>query len=211
MKKAIVTIGLFSLVMVLTSFSSNEEITTTTKKDNKAEAFKTFSHCSITSFQEVEEIFNITKDLDCTTIYPDGSRPRQTINYGYRITLSSIEYILDKLYLVLEHHPEKAQSYIDYRNTIIKRIIDIHEKNLDFERRNPVRYYSKEPRKRTRSASRVNQSKDVFTGKPIDVSTGIAKAIKPKKETIAQRKAKLLGGKAVSFAFNGLKISEHNE
>ena len=46
---------------------------------------------------------------------------------------------------------------------------------------------------------------------PIDVSTGIAKAIKPKKETIAQRKAKLLGDKAVSFAFNGLKISEHNE
>jgi hypothetical protein len=40
MKKAIVTIGLFSLVMVLTSFSSNEEITTTTKKDNKAEVFK---------------------------------------------------------------------------------------------------------------------------------------------------------------------------
>lgn len=40
MKKSIVTIGLFSLVMVLTSFNSNEEITTTTKKDNKAEVFK---------------------------------------------------------------------------------------------------------------------------------------------------------------------------
>lgn len=150
-----------------------------------------------------DAIESYIKDLDCTTIYPDGSRPRQTINYGYRITLSSIEYILDKAYLILEYHPEKAQSYIDYRNSIIKRIIDIHEKNLDFERRNPVRYYSKKPRKRTRSASRVNQSKDV--------STDIAKAIKPKKETIAQRKAKLLGGKAVSFAFNGLKISEHNE
>ena len=85
-----------------------------------------------------DAIESYIKDLDCTTIYPDGSRPRQTINYGYRITLSSIEYILDKLYLVLEHHPEKAQSYIDYRNSIIKRIIDIHEKNLDFERRNPV-------------------------------------------------------------------------
>lgn len=77
-----------------------------------------------------DAIESYIKDLDCTTIYPDGSRPRQTINYGYRITLSSIEYILDKLYLVLEHHPEKAQSYIDYRNTIIKRIIDIHEKIL---------------------------------------------------------------------------------
>ena len=40
MKKAIVTIGLFSLVMVLTSFNSNEEITSVTKKDNKAEVFK---------------------------------------------------------------------------------------------------------------------------------------------------------------------------
>ena len=40
MKKAIVTIGLFSLVMVLTSFTSNEEITSVTKKDNKAEVFK---------------------------------------------------------------------------------------------------------------------------------------------------------------------------
>jgi hypothetical protein len=40
MKKATVTIGLFSLVMVLTSFNSNEEITSTTKKENKAEVFK---------------------------------------------------------------------------------------------------------------------------------------------------------------------------
>ena len=40
MKKAITTIGLFSLVMVLTSFTSNEEIITTTKNDNKAEIFK---------------------------------------------------------------------------------------------------------------------------------------------------------------------------
>lgn len=40
MKKAIVTIGLFSLVMVLTSFNSNEEINSVTKKDNKAEVFK---------------------------------------------------------------------------------------------------------------------------------------------------------------------------
>lgn len=39
MKKAILTIGLFSLVMVLTSFTSNEEVTSTTN-DSKAEVFK---------------------------------------------------------------------------------------------------------------------------------------------------------------------------
>lgn len=38
MKKAILTIGLFSLVMVLTSFTSNEEVTSTS--DNKSEVFK---------------------------------------------------------------------------------------------------------------------------------------------------------------------------
>lgn len=128
-----------------------------------------------------DAIESYIKDLDCTTIYDDGSRPRQTINYGYRIAISSIEYILDQLYLVLEEHPEKAQDYIDYRNNIIKKVINIHEKNIDFERRNPVRYYTKESRKRTRSSSRVNTAKDIFTNNAIDVSTGIAKAIKTKK------------------------------
>lgn len=37
MKKAILTIGLFSLVMVLTSFTSNEEVTST---NDKAQVFK---------------------------------------------------------------------------------------------------------------------------------------------------------------------------
>jgi hypothetical protein len=40
MKKAILSIGSFSLVMVLTSFTSNEKITSTTKNDNKVEVFK---------------------------------------------------------------------------------------------------------------------------------------------------------------------------
>ncbi|RDI56946.1 hypothetical protein [Flavobacterium glaciei] len=39
MKKAILTIGLFSLVMVLTSFTSTEKVTSTTN-DSKSEVFK---------------------------------------------------------------------------------------------------------------------------------------------------------------------------
>lgn len=39
MKKAILTIGLFSLVMVLTSFTSTEQVTSTTN-DSKSEVFK---------------------------------------------------------------------------------------------------------------------------------------------------------------------------
>ncbi len=40
MKKAIVTIGLFSFALVLTSFTSNGQITTIQKKDSKTEIFK---------------------------------------------------------------------------------------------------------------------------------------------------------------------------
>lgn len=40
MKKAIVTIGLFSFAMVLTSFTSNEQSISSQKKDSKAEIFK---------------------------------------------------------------------------------------------------------------------------------------------------------------------------
>ena len=40
MKKAIVTIGLFSFALVLTSFTSNGQITTIQKKESKTEIFK---------------------------------------------------------------------------------------------------------------------------------------------------------------------------
>ena len=40
MKKAIVTIGLFSFALVLTSFTSNGQISTIQKKDSKTEIFK---------------------------------------------------------------------------------------------------------------------------------------------------------------------------
>ena len=40
MKKAIVTIGLFSFAMVLTSFTSKEQSTSSQKKDSKTEIFK---------------------------------------------------------------------------------------------------------------------------------------------------------------------------
>ena len=40
MKKAIVTIGLFSFAMVLTSFTSKEQSVSSQKKDSKTEIFK---------------------------------------------------------------------------------------------------------------------------------------------------------------------------
>lgn len=154
-------------------------------------------------------IYYYLTELDCTKVYADGSRPMQTINFGYKLRLASIEYLLNILYNALAEHPEKAQSYIDYRKTIIDKIKLIHEKNINYEKEHPVLNYTKKRKVSTKSTKQYDRTKDVFTGKPIDVSTGIAKAIKPRKETIAERKVKLLGEKAIKFASNkSFKISE---
>lgn len=153
-------------------------------------------------------IDNYLNELDCTKVYADGGRPMQTINYGYKLRLASIEYLLDHLYLSLAEHPENAQAYIDYRKSIIKKVKLIHEKNINYEKEHPVLYYTKKPKVGTRNIKQYNRTKDVFTGKPIDVSTGTAKAVKPK-VTTSERKVKLLGEKAIKFAFNkSFKISE---
>lgn len=149
------------------------------------------------------------KELDCTTIYDDGSRPRQTVNFGYKLALAAIEYILDDVYNLLNAHPEKAQEYIDYRKSIIDKIKTIHEKNINYEKEHPVLNYTKKRKVSTRNIKQHNRTKDVFTGQPIDVSTGVAKAVKPKKVTASERKVKLLGERAIKFASNkSFKISE---
>lgn len=155
-----------------------------------------------------DAIEHYIKDLDCTTVYEDGSRPRQTIDYGYRITLSSIEYILDKLYLSIESNPEKAQSYIDYRKSIIDKVINAHEKNINFEREFPVRYYIKKSRNCSRSSNRTVKSKDIFTGESVDVSVDSAKTVKPKAKKKDNRKAEFLNSKSINFAFGSFKIKE---
>jgi hypothetical protein len=59
-------------------------------------------------------------------------------------------------------------------------------------------------------AELINQKMSLQVN-PLMLAPVLQRLLSLKKETIAQRKAKLLGGKAVSFVFNGLKISEHNE
>lgn len=149
------------------------------------------------------------KDLDCTRVYSDGGRPMQTINFRYKLCLAAIEYLLDMLYNTLVEHPEKAQSYIDYRKSIINNVKLIHEKNINYEKEHPVLNYTKKSKTSVRRNKQYNKTKDVFTGEPIDVGTGVAKAIKPRKETIADRKTKLLNERAIKFASNkSFKISE---
>lgn len=76
--------------------------------------------------------------IDCTRIYPDGSRPNQTINYQYLTYISRLFYILDK-----SLNSQKPLITKEYYDETINKIKSIHENNLNFEKINPPIVYSK--------------------------------------------------------------------
>ena len=80
---------------------------------------------------EMVALNSLLHDLDCTKIYKDGSRPVQTINYGYKRDIAGFIYIYNKL---CETYPE---CNIDYYAKLVAR----HEENLNFEKNNPPVYY----------------------------------------------------------------------
>ena len=80
---------------------------------------------------------------------------------------------------------------------------EVLKKNELFELENPPVVYSKKVRSNTRKV-RVDKVQSMFDGDTLKVGEKAVKA-KPKKETVAERKAKILSSKAVTFAFGGLK------
>ena len=146
---------------------------------------------------EVAALYCLLHYLDCSRIYPDGSRPVQTINYGYRRDISGYIYIYNKL---LEKCPN---CEIDY----YAKLIALHEENLNFEKDNPPIYYSRKSRTGGKSTERTTRAKDMFSDNTLDVTTGSAKTVRPK-ENASTRKAKALKDKSISFAFNNFKINK---
>lgn len=139
----------------------------------------------------------LLKGLDCTKVYPDGSRPVQTINYGYRTDIAGFIYLNNKL---AEENPE---CNIDFYAKLVQR----HEENLSFEKDNPPVYYSSKQRTSSRSNRRTAEIADIFTGEKSKVDVGSGKIIKSK-ENAATRKAKALSDKSISFAFGNFKINK---
>lgn len=139
----------------------------------------------------------LLKGLDCTKIYPDGSRPVQTINYGYRTDIAGFIYLNNKL---AEENPE---CDIDFYAKLVQR----HEENLSFEKDNPPIYYKGKQRISTRSTRRTAEIADIFTGEKSQVDVGTRRVVRPK-DNVATRKAKALSSKSISFAFDNFKISK---
>lgn len=143
---------------------------------------------------------SLLHDLDCTRVYKDGSRPMQTINYGYRRNIAGFLYIIEK-------HKDRDAELID---SYIKKLVARHEENISFESEHGTIDYSKKSKASSRNRTRTSRSTDMFTGETIDVGTGVAKVVKPK-ENSATRKAKALASKSVSFAFNNFKVNGNND
>lgn len=146
---------------------------------------------------EANALTRLLYDLNCTRVYKDGSRPVQTINYGYKRDIAGFIYINNKL---REANPE---FNIDFYAKLVER----HEENLDFEKLNPPIYYKPKQRTSSRNNRTTAEIEDIFTGKKSKVDVGSGKIIKPK-ENAATRKAKALNDRSVSFAFNNFKINK---
>lgn len=145
-----------------------------------------------------EAIEVILKELDATLVLPDGSRPRQTISYVWRRAEAEFHYLLN---MAMDDGMtnEQYDDYITRYNSILKT-------NKEFEEENPPIVYDKKGRSKTKRV-RVDKVKSIFNNDDLAVGEKAVKA-KPKKETIADRKRKAIVGKAVTFAFGGLKPKE---
>lgn len=146
---------------------------------------------------EIVALNSLLHDLDCTRIYKDGSRPVQTINYGYKRDIAGFIYIYNKF---CESYPE---CNIDYYTKLVNR----HEENLSFEKDNPPIYYKKQQRTSSRSNRRTAEIADIFTGEKNQVDVGTGRVVRPRNNA-ETRKAKALSTKSVSFAFSNFKINK---
>lgn len=146
---------------------------------------------------EANALVRLLYDLDCTRIYKDGSRPAQTINYGYKTDIAGFIYIYNKL---REANPE---FNIDFYAKLVER----HEENLNFEKLNPPIYYKSKQRTSHRSNRTTAEITNIFTGEKSKVDVGSGKIIRPK-ENAATRKAKALSDKSINFAFGNFKVNK---
>lgn len=140
------------------------------------------------------------KELDATYTLPDGYRPRQTNSYVWKKVDAEFQYLLNN---ALDHNIIDNNQH----DTIIKRYFDICNNNKEYEKENPPVIFDKKVSKGTKKV-RIDKVKSMFDSKETLNVGETAKVSKPKKETIADRKAKLVSSKSVSFAFNGTNFKK---
>lgn len=137
----------------------------------------------------------VLKELDATLVLPDGSRPRQTNSYVWQRSDAEFAYLLNKAI-------DNGITNEEY-SKVMEQYGEVLKKNQVYELENPPIIYSKKVRGSTRKVQ-VDKVQSMFDGDILKVGEKAVKA-KPKKETVAERKARILSNKAVTFAFGGFK------
>lgn len=137
----------------------------------------------------------VLKELDATLVLPDGSRPRQTNSYVWQRSDAEFAYLLNKAM-------DNGMTNEEYTK-VMEQYGEVLKKNQLYELENPPVIYSKKARGGTRKV-RVDKVQSMFDDDILKVGKKAVKA-KPKKETAAERKARILSNKAVTFAFGDLK------
>lgn len=147
--------------------------------------------------EETKALDFLLKHLDCTRIYKDGSRPVMTNHYCYRTDIAGFMYILNN---IKEFNPKLAEEYLN-------KLVNLHEKNLSFEKDTHPINYSKKPRVSRGNGDRKITVTNMYTGEQDTVIERGEKVVKAKENT-SSRKARILSDKSISFAFNNFKISK---
>ena len=137
----------------------------------------------------------VLKELDATLVLPDGSRPRQTNSYVWQRSDAEFAYLLNKAM-------DNGMTNEEYTK-VMEQYGEVLKKNELYELENPPIVYSKKVRSSTRKV-RVDNVLSMFDGDALKVGKKAVKA-KPKKETVTERKARILSNKAVTFAFGNFK------
>lgn len=138
----------------------------------------------------------VLKELDATLVLPDGSRPRQTNSYVWQRSDAEFAYLLNKAM-------DNGMTNEEYAK-VMEQYGEVLKKNELYELENPPVVYSKKVRSSSTRKVRVDKVQSMFDGDILKVGEKAVKA-KPKKETVAERKARILSNKAVTFAFGGFK------
>lgn len=140
----------------------------------------------------------VLKELDATLVLPDGSRPRQTNSYVWQRSDAEFAYLLNKAM-------DNGMTNEEYTK-VMEQYGEVLKNNQVYELENPPIVYSKKARESIKKV-RVDKVQSMFDGDTLKVGQKAVKA-KPKKETVAERKARILSNKAVTFAFGGFKAKD---
>lgn len=106
--------------------------------------------------------------LDCSRVYPNGTRAMQTIGYPYRREMSAAIYIAEQMEETIKEQ-------------LLLKLIELHQRNIEFEKLNPPVWYDGEKgKKKFEESSKRHPRRRGGDSKP-HKETSIERKIKEKK------------------------------